>query len=106
MISTKALVRSDLPISLELTPAKKAQMGGCSTRGGPDCRNLVWHQMREIIIELVRTIPALLPAFAAIVRFGDDDDERLSKLESVVNDMQSRLGELQLLIDQKKHEKA
>lgn len=48
--------------------------------------------MRDVIIELVKNIPALLSAFAAVVRLGEDDDRRLEQLETVVADLQAKLS--------------
>lgn len=62
--------------------------------------------MRDVIIEIVRNMPAMLAAFQAIVRFGDDDDERLNNLESIVADLKAKLDEVHALIEHKKQEKA
>ena len=62
--------------------------------------------MRDIIIEIVRNFPAMLAAFDAIVRFGNDDDERLAALESTVEDLRHKLREISAHIEAKKMEKA
>lgn len=61
--------------------------------------------MREILIEIVKNLPAMLSAFGAIVRWGDDDDERLTALERVVADLHTKTADLQMLIEAKKHER-
>lgn len=61
--------------------------------------------MRDIIIEIVRHFPAMLAAFGAIMRWGEDDDERLATLESTVNDLREKLREISAHIEAKKHER-
>jgi len=54
--------------------------------------------MRDVLIAIVQTIPTALSAFAAIVRWGEDDEERMAKLEETVGGLQSQLTEVQALI--------
>jgi len=61
--------------------------------------------MRDIILEIVRTFPAMLAAFGAIVKFGADDDERLDALENTVNQLRTQLREIAAHIEAKKQEK-
>lgn len=62
--------------------------------------------MRDIIIAIVQNIPAMLAAFGAIVRYGDDDEERLARLEAVVEELRTNLRMIAAEIEAKKLEKA
>jgi len=72
--------------------------------GSPHCNLKVW-KMRDIIIEIVKTIPAALAAFGAIVRFGADDDARLDALEKHVEELRDMLREVSVHIQAKKLER-
>lgn len=61
--------------------------------------------MKEIIIQIVQSLPATLAAFGAIVRWGDDDEERLATLENVVADLREKMENIHGLIEAKKHER-
>lgn len=61
--------------------------------------------MKEIIIQIVQSLPATLAAFGAIVRWGDDDEERLEALEKVVADLGQKMQDIHGLIEAKKHER-
>lgn len=62
--------------------------------------------MRDVLIAIVQNLPATLAAFGAIVRFGDDDDERLEKLEKVVIELDERLRVIRDEIEAKKLERS
>lgn len=62
--------------------------------------------MRDLLIAIVQNLPATLAAFGAIVRFGDDDEERLDKLEVVVSDLTAKLDAIRSEIEAKKLERS
>jgi hypothetical protein len=59
--------------------------------------------MRDVLIAIVQTIPTALSAFAAIVRWGEDDEERMAKLEETVGGLQSQLQQVMDLIQEARH---
>jgi len=61
--------------------------------------------LRDVLIAIVQNFPAMLAAFGQIVRFGDDDDERLTALETVVSDLRYKLDQVQSMIEHKKTER-
>lgn len=61
--------------------------------------------MHDLLVSIVQNLPAILSAFGQIVRYGEDDAERLAALETQVADLLAKLTEIMKLIETSKIER-